>query len=360
MTSAPISQNPTHALWIGTFPAPGTAAGEGEGIWRVDVDATGEFTAPRMAVRTPAPTFVALHPSGRSLYAASEIEQGAVDVFAVEDERDQLTAVASVATDGSPCHVSTSDGAVWAANYGGGSVARVAVDDDGRPVGAPTVTAHGGSGPDPDRQEGPHAHFVAAVGPEVWAADLGADVLVRYAPDGARVGDVALPPGTGPRHFVHVPGAVLVVGELDPAVFVVALGDEDAAEPAVTRRVPLATPGADPRAYPSHIALSADGTRLFVALRGPDSVVALAVEETGGGIELRVLAESPIGGAWPRHFAVVAGPDGRVDGDLLVVAQQNSDALTALRVDRTSGRADSVGALTLPAPACVLVDGSEG
>lgn len=364
MTSASEPRPASIPLWIGTYPHAGAGAptGQGEGVWRVDVAPSGEFGTPELVAVTPSPSFLALHPRGRTLYTAVEDEPGAVDVFVIDDSREVLEPVTSVATGGAgTCHVSATSNAVWAANYGGGSVARIAVDDDGLPLAAATVGHHEGSGPDGDRQEGPHAHFVAPVGDEVWSADLGTDQLVRYAADGAVIGAVALPPGTGPRHFVHVPGAVLVVGELDPSIFVIALGDEEAAEVAVTQRHPLGDAGSEPRPYPSHIALSEDGTRLFIALRGPDTLVTVEVDTSGDSVALRTLAESSIGGAWPRHFAVVAGPSvtGVTGADLLVVAQQNSGELTSLRVDRASGQADSVGTVSVPAPACVLVDAAK-
>ncbi|WP_052366975.1 lactonase family protein [Paraoerskovia marina] len=354
----------TVPLWIGTFPAAGlgTEPDRGEGVWRVDVDAaTGAFTAPVQVVTAPSPSFLALHPSGRTLYAASETDTGVAVVLAVDAARESLEPVTSVPTGGpSPCHVSATPDTVWLANYGGGSVARFPVDEDGLPLATSSVDQHEGSGPDADRQGGPHAHFVAPVGDEVWSADLGTDQLVRYTPDGAVIGAVQMPAGTGPRHFVHVPGAVLVVGELDPAVFVVSLGDEESAEPTVTHTYPLGSATSEPRPYPSHVALSQDGSRLYVAVRGADTIVAYAVETSGTEVSLRALAESPIGGAWPRHFAVVAGPTADDDGDLVVVAQQNGDELTSLRVDRVTGRARVLGSVSLPAPGCVLVDSVEG
>src|SRR5450756_3172872 len=76
------------ALWIGTYPAAGTGtpAGLGEGIWRVDLDvASGRWGIAELVAVTPAPSFVAVHPSGGVLYAVGELTQGTVTAFAVPD-----------------------------------------------------------------------------------------------------------------------------------------------------------------------------------------------------------------------------------------------------------------------------------
>jgi 6-phosphogluconolactonase (cycloisomerase 2 family) len=59
------------ALWIGTYPRPDDEPGGGEGIWRVEVSG-GRFTAHDLVVTTTSPSFLALHPSGRTLYAVGE------------------------------------------------------------------------------------------------------------------------------------------------------------------------------------------------------------------------------------------------------------------------------------------------
>jgi 6-phosphogluconolactonase len=76
------------------------------------------------------------------------------------------------------------------------------------------------------------------------------------------------------------------------------------------------------RNYPSELRLSPDGRRLYVANRGNDSITAFEIGDSG---RLTPRAEEPTGGAWPRHFAVVAGR--------LLVANQNSDTITELVLD---------------------------
>lgn len=395
MTSA------TRALWIGTYPHP--ANGGAEGVWRVglDVDAaagTGSFVGGVLAAESPSPSFLALDDD--TLYAVGETEAGSVSAFAVGPDGGLTPRGERVATGGSyPCHVVVS-GDVLVANYGDGVLTAVATAADGalaaadgRPGTAVRRQGHAGTGPVTDRQEGPHAHFVAPLAHlgaaddgsgDVLVVDLGTDELRRHdpaAPDGSAPRVVAtFPPGTGPRHLAALPsGHLVVVGELDPALFVLAPvdGPDGARTYDVVARYDV-THAAAPASggnCPSHVAVSADGTRVLVAVRGADVLAVHAVEPgpDGGVPSLRHLADSPVGGAWPRHFAVLAcsgAPDEPLH-DLVVVANQNDDPLierpesasageeptsnlALLRVRRSDGAAHVVDVLALPAPACVV------
>jgi len=372
MTDAPSSSAPSdlRRLWIGTYPAPGTQAGSGEGVWRVDLDVTaGRFDGARQVVATASPSFVALSPDERTLYAVGETAEGTVSAFTVSTvDDDGLALLATLPSGGAdPCHLVARPGAVWVANYSSGTFTTVPVDGGGAFAGEPAAHAGAGTGPVTDRQEGPHAHFVAPTpdGSAAWVVDLGADRVRRYrvVADGTGVEPagttVALPPGTGPRHLVFgVPGTpgegfAFVVGELDDRVHLLALRTDDdglLAADAVTSVQACATPGPEGvGAFPSHVALSSDGTRLYVAVRGPDVVAIFDVVPDGEGVRLAHRGDAPLEGVWPRHFAVLD----TAAGDVLVVAGQRSSTLEALRV-RPDGGSEPLASLSLPSPACVV------
>ncbi|CAM3560992.1 lactonase family protein [Isoptericola cucumis] len=370
-------------LWIGTYPRPGTAPGSGEGVHRVDVDpADGTVRAERLVATVPSPAFLALHPTGRTLYAVSETPAGTLSAFRLDGPEGDAAPVVSgaVASGGDdPCHVLALPDAVWVANYGDGVAAALPADPGSGDLGAEAVTTFpgAGSGPVAARQGGPHAHFVAAAGDDVVVSDLGADVLRRYpaspAPGGSvdggadeSPGDVAatLPPGTGPRHLVTLPdGSLVVVGELDARVHVLT-PDGDGWAP--SSAAPVSAGAAAGTDFASHVTLSADGMRLHVGVRGSDVLAVHRVRYpagSSGAPTLEHLADVPLGeGAWPRHHAVVSTPAGTGGAagatpatELVVVALQGTSELATVRVDTTTGRGEVVSRYGLPTPpACVL------
>lgn len=349
-------------LWIGTFPHAGigTAAGLGEGVWRVGLDpSTGALTAPRQVVTTPAPTFLAAHPSGRWVYAVGESVPGTVSALEVDPDGG-LAVRATVASGGAaPCHLLATDEALYVANYVDGAVGVVPLAPDGAfdpavvAAGRPAqVFAHTGAGPDPDRQEGPHAHFVALTpdARHVLVADLGTDELRRWVrgadgrltPDGVAA---TLPPGTGPRHLAFAADGTRlhVVGELDAAVHVLEWHPRTATATHLQRvpAVPQAQAADGVRRSPSHVLL--DGDRLLLGvralgLRGPDAVSVLDVRPDGS---LGAPVTQPLDGATPRHLAVVHG--------WTVVALQDAHAVVVL-----DPHGPEVSRVDLPSPACVV------
>lgn len=367
-------------LLVGTYPASGDP-GSGEGIWSLDLDLrTGALSGARQLVESTSPSFLALHPDGQVVVAVTETAQGRVSTFALDG--DDLVLTSSASTGGEdPCHVVAGDRDVLVANYSSGSLAVLATTPAGTLGGSVATFAHSGSGPVRDRQRGPHAHFVLELTDRfVWVSDLGTDEIRRYrrtATPGVLVADgvaVTLPPGSGPRHVaLGHDGTAYVVGELDSQVHVVQTAP-DGSGTVVASLPACSTPPSVDGSFPSHVALSADGTRLYVAVRGPDVLSAFAVGSAEDGAPtLRHLADSPLGVVWPRHHAVLSmlddpsatdaaetsgpgatdGLGGRTD-DLVVVAGQTSGDVVVLRVDRESGAGEQVASVPLPAPACLL------
>lgn len=349
-------------LWIGTFPADGagTPAGKGEGIWHARLE-DGGLRDLHLVIEAGAPTFLAVHPSGRWLYANVEQGEGLVTAFEIADDggRPQLHARATVPSGGAdPCHLALSPDArsLYVANYSSGTLAVIGLDAEGgiEGEGPKQVLGFEGTGPDPERQEGPHAHFVAVPSAnEVVVVDLGVDALRHYAvgvestlcPPGLLelVGLTKLPPGTGPRHLAISPDERFwyVVGELDATLHVL----ESTPQGLVPKQVlSLAGEGAerrehgwyveDGRILTSHVELVGD--RLWLGMRRDNRLDELAVLPDG---TVQLIASHPLAG-WPRHFAVV--------GEAVLVAGQTSHALEIV----SGGERTEV---PLPAPACVVV-----
>lgn len=93
---------------------------------------------------------------------------------------------------------------------GDGTTALFALDDRGLPTGDPECYRHTGNGPGPDRQAGPHAHWVGfAPDGTLYAADLGNDCVLGFSPNSGRLSTAKIvftaPPGSGPRQIAFHP-----------------------------------------------------------------------------------------------------------------------------------------------------------
>src|SRR6185295_14577433 len=108
------------------------------------------------------PSFVAITPNGKNLYAAIEENGGAVAAFAIETDG-SLRKLNSESSKGSAnCHAWVDSGGknVFAANYSSGSIAVLPIKADGSVAPASAFVQHEGSGPNLGRQKEPHAHSV--------------------------------------------------------------------------------------------------------------------------------------------------------------------------------------------------------
>ncbi|MFB9429634.1 lactonase family protein [Streptoalloteichus tenebrarius] len=342
--------------YLGSYTS-GDSRGGGLSLLAVD-QAGGRLSDHGLLDVGPNPSFLALAPAGDVLYVVNEEAEGTVGAVRLDGGRPAVVNH-QPSLGGHPCHLSAHPGGghVFTANYSTGSVVVHPVRPDGGLAEPSDLVRHTGSGPDPDRQEGPHAHQVLAdpTGRWVLAVDLGIDGVVVSAFD-ERAGRlrqhevVALAPGSGPRHLAFHPDgrSAYVLGELDSTVTACSW-DAERGELRPGQVVSTLPPGWAGRSYPAEIVVSADGRFCYASNRGHDSVAVFAVEERGR--RLRLVGVVPTGGAWPRHIALSPA------GTHLYAANERSDTVTCFRVDRDSGallRTDAV--LTAGSPVCLVFD----
>ncbi len=138
----------------------GTYTGNGAwGIYSVRFDSrNGSLSPPQMAIEERTnPSFLAI--SGKHLYAANENQEGTVSAFSIDGGI--LTRLNKVSSKGAgPCHLTVDKAGKWlfAANYQSGTVASFPIQQDGSLGEATASVQQSGTGPDRDRQAGPHAH----------------------------------------------------------------------------------------------------------------------------------------------------------------------------------------------------------
>jgi 6-phosphogluconolactonase len=304
-------------------------------------------------VDTPDPSYLVADPYRPVLYAVDELTDPSVASFAIEERGGSgpgLRELSRQPTGGAaPCHLLRHPaGYLLAANYDSGSVSVHPIGPDGVLGPRTDLVQHTGSGPDPERQQGPHAHEVKLAGDLVVVIDLGLDKMIGYRLDPAtgRLSVAADPfarthPGAGPRHAVaHGGGRWYVADELDSTV---AVFDPDPSTGVLREVATVPATGRTP-SQPAGIALSRDATRLYVSNRGADTIVTFSLDDRG---DLTMIDEVDCGGSWPRHFTIV--------DDVLLVANQKSDSVVSFALDPATGLPRPTGdVITVGSPTCVL------
>lgn len=335
--------------YIGSF----TSAG-GRGISTAAVDPeTGALTPLHATDEVPDPSYLAVTPDGRRLYAVSETSEGAAAAFTLTENGPVPLGAPVPVRGAAPTHLALWRGHLLTANYTSGSVSALRVAADGSLAEPAAVLRHEGSGPNPDRQEGPHAHAVSPDPSGRWllSVDLGTDSvrICELDPDGAEPvvrHEVRLRAGSGPRHLAFHPGGghAYVINELSSTVTPCRW---DAATGTLTPLTETAIlPSGAGDNYPSELVVSPDGRFIWAANRGHDSISVLAVDPSGDSLTL--VTTVPCGGHWPRDLALHPG------GRHLYAANERSGDVTWFALDPTTGVPEPGGSIAAPAASCVV------
>jgi 6-phosphogluconolactonase len=349
-------------LYVGTY----TESTQSEGIYLLRMDRrSGQLRRVGSVAAGANPSFLAIHPNGRVLYAVNELEKykemptGAVSAFAIARDTGALTRLDEQPSEGgAPCFVSVDRGGQVAlvANYAGGSVALLPIEANGALAPAASVIRHEGKGPNAERQEAPHAHCILSDPSNRFAlaADLGADRVFVYRLDlegkslrHVEGDDAVMRPGSGPRHIAFHPTLplVFVANELDSTVATLRFDAERGAlsPQGTSSTLPAGWTGTN---YPADIHVAASGRALYVSNRGHDSIAVFSVAESTGALVLDQVV--PTEGNWPRNFSL--HPTGRC----LLVANQRSDSVVVFGCDPQNGRLTPTRQrIAIPSPVCL-------
>ena len=357
--AAPVGHS--YLMYVGTYTEDGSKS---TGIYAYRYDpATAEITSAGLAAETVNPSFLAVHPNHRFLYAVNEVgnykgqKSGAVSAFAIDRVTGKLTLINQVASKGAdPCYiiVDKTGKYVLVANYTGGSVAVFPVAEDGRLGEASAFVQHTGHGTNPERQEGPHAHSIDLSADNRFAIvdDLGLDETIVYRfdkgtliPNGPQFGNAD--PGAGPRHFAFHPNGkfAYVVNEMGTSVSVFAF-DGNAG---VLR--PQQTISTIPKGFAEHnddaeIEVHPSGKFLYASNRGHDSIAVFTIDSNKGTLSFVEYASTK--GKTPRSFEIDP------TGSLLFAENEKSNNIVVFRIDQQTGRLTATGkVLEVVEPVCV-------
>jgi 6-phosphogluconolactonase len=348
-------------LYIGTYTAPAKS----KGIYFLDMDLkTGALSKPTLAAETVNPSFLAIHPSHRFLYAVDEIadfqgkKSGAVSAFTIDKDGTLKHLNRQSSKGAGPCFVVVDKAGkhVLAANYGGGSAVVLPIDDDGKLGEWTGFTQHKGHGVNKERQEGPHAHSINLDKANRFAfvCDLGLDEVFVYRYDAAK-GSLSAnePPGTavannsGPRHFAWHPDGKHAYAINEMSCTVTAF-DYDASKGTLKVIQTISTlRGKFKAGYSTaEVQVHPSGKFLYGSNRGHDSIAVFAIDRATG--KLTRQANVPTGGKTPRNFGL--DPTGKY----LVAANQDSDSLVVFAIDQETGHLSPTGHRAMvPMPVCV-------
>ena len=358
--------NKPYIVYVGTY----TNKTASKGIYAYLFDpGIGKLSPLGVAAESEDPSFLAVHPSGKYLYAVNEIDHfgaqksGAVSSFAIDPKTGTLTLLSQVSTQGAgPCYISLDKTGkfVLVANYDGGSIAVFPIREDGSLAPASAFVQHSGSSINKERQEGPHAHWIGA-SPDnrfALAADLGLDEILVYRFNAAQ-GTLApntppcarLNPGAGPRHFAFHPNGkfAYVLTEMGSSVTAFAYkasnGSLSPLQTVSTLSI-LRKDYSGPKEA-AEIAVHPSGKFLYASNRaGIDTISAFSIDPVKGTLHLK--DEYPTMGKTPRNFSI--DPTGK----FLLAANQESNNIVIFRIDSTTGALSPTGEVTeAPAPVCI-------
>lgn len=368
LAGAASGKSTKYRVYIGTY-----TRGESKGIYHCILDLKdGSLSNLRLAAEADNPSFLAIHPDRKYLYAVNEVndfqgkKSGAVSAFAIDPETGNLTFLnQQPSRGGAPCHlvVDAAGKNVLVANYTGGSVACLPIRKNGKLKKSSSFIQHAGSSVNKRRQEGPHGHSINLdhANRFAFAADLGLDKVLVYRFD-AEAGTltphdppaVSLPPGSGPRHFAFHPTEggggrfAYVINELLSTVTAFRYhADKGELETLQTiSTLPEDFTGgnstAEVRVHPS-------GKFVYGSNRGHDSLAIFRVDpDWVGSGHLTYIENQKLLGRTPRNFFI------EPTGQYLLAESQADGFIENFRINQDTGRLQSLGkSLEVPSPVCI-------
>jgi 6-phosphogluconolactonase len=357
-------QHPDNLLvFVGTYNTQGAKSDDGIYIYRLDLS-TGALKLEKTA-KSVDPSYLTLDSTQRFLYTVNETMQwegqpgGGVSAYALDPLTAQPTLLnQQPSLGGLPCYISVDQARRYAfvANYAQGNVILLPIQADGRLGPASDMIQQHGSGANPQRQAGPHAHSIVLDPAQRYAleADLGIDKEITYEIDYTRGKLVARSeaqahPGAGPRHLVFHPNGkfAYLIQEVNSTITVFAYHAEKGTleELQTVSTLPAGFAGYNTCA---DIHISPAGRFLYGSNRGHDSIATFAIDDATG--RLTYVGHVAAGGKTPRNFAIDP------TGAYMLVANQDSSNIVTYRIDSATGKLQAAGPVTqVNKPVCVKI-----
>jgi 6-phosphogluconolactonase len=337
-------------VYVGTYTAPGVPPGgthpsTAVGIYVFTMDPSDGGLTLLQIVPASNPSFVALDPTLTHLYSVNEDTAGHVSAYVINPANGTLTFLNTALANGqftTHINVHPSGQYFYAANYGTGNFPVYRILADGS-IGLMTdefQSVGNGTGPNPARQEGPHAHQILTDlgGDHVFGVDLGADKVNALNIDlgtglfsANTVPFAPVASGSGPRHMAFHPDRQHAY-VLDELVSSITVFDYDPVRGAFIWKQTISTLPSDFSGVntTAEIRVHPSGQFLYNTNRGHNSVTMFEIDPDTG--KLSVIGWVSTRGEWPRGMNIDPS------GTFLYAANQNTDTIAVFRIQLSNGK----------------------
>lgn len=332
--------------------------GKSVGIYVYDFNSREGSLKPVDSISSVNPSYLAVSPNQKFVYAVSETTKGKVRSFSFDKKTGHLSFLNEQSSGGdNPCYITVDKTGQWAivGNYSSGTLAVLAINKDGSLGEAVSSAKHEGSGVNKQRQASPHVHSTV-LSPDnkfLFVPDLGVDKIMIYSFDEitgkispAKDSAAKLQDGSGPRHFDFHPNkkTAYLVQEMAGTVTVFDYDKGSLKAVQTIRTVPeefhQSYTGAD-------IHVSPDGKFLYSSNRDSSNTIAVFKIDQKTG-KLNFITNQSTLGRTPRNFTL------HPSGNFLIAANQNSDSIVVFKKDRKTGLLTDTGhGISVGNPVCL-------
>jgi len=349
-----VQDNNSHLFYVGTY-----TNTDSQGIYTYLLESDGNLKRIGLAAKSDNPSFLAKSSDNRFLVAVNEINNedsvGTIESFEIKG--DSLGFISRSTTGGAhPCFVMVNkSGYVLTANYTGGNVGLLQLNENGKLSELLDVQQHTGMG-STDRQEGPHAHsswFDPSDEKGVISVDLGTNELwfSQLDTDSQKLtpsdqGKLSMAEGAGPRHLVFHPNNkwAYVINELNGTVTLVQKTDSETYE--IGASISTLPDDYTETNSCADIHISSDGKFLYASNRGHNSIVIFEVNTEDGSLTL--VGHESTRGDGPRNFSLSP------DENFLLVANQLTNNIVSYKRNKATGLLEFINEIEAPTPVCIL------
>lgn len=358
-----LSAEENYWVYVGTY----TRGSESKGIYQLLMESkSGKLSHVGVTENVDNPSFLAIHPTQKNLYAVNEIgdfegkSAGAVSAYEINSETGKLTFLNQLSSKGAaPCHIVVDKigRTALVANYSGGNICSLRLRKNGKLKNDVSFIQHTGSSINSRRQKAPHAHSINLdlQNQHAVVADLGIDQLRVYqfnsnegtlspnSPSG-----IKMAPGAGPRHFTfHTTGKWgYVINELNRTITAMKYEGKDGSfqEIQTISTVPEGTP--EKGNSTAEIQVHPSGKYLYGSNRGPNTIAMYQIDQQTG--KLTSIGFQSTGGEIPRNFKIDP------TGTFLLAANQNTHNVVVFKINQETGMLHKTGyEIRVPKPVCI-------